>query len=222
MIGLSRRKVLALTGAAAGASLTAAAVGSPALAAPPVLDTPRGSHWKGSETQNGWTVVGGAAVTAVIVEGSDARLSLVPGAVTTLLVHVLRRFHYEVETLVAGGVSGHRADRAVAAPLESNYLSGTAFAVRPAAYPAGSTGNFFASQVLVIRDILADCGGVVRWGGDDAVTPKEGHFQIDVPPGDRRLAEAAAQLAAPGTPPDIWTPARRNRARTLENRQHHG
>jgi hypothetical protein len=214
MTGLSRREVLVLTGAVAGASLAAVAVGSPALAAPP--------SWHGSETQNGWPVVSGAAVTTATVEGSDARLSLIPGAVTTLLVHVLRRFHYEVETLVAGGVSGHTSSRAVTAPLESNYLSGTAFAVQPAAYPAGSTGNFFASQVLIIRDILADCGGVVRWGGDDPVKPKEGHFQIDVPPGDHRLTSAAAQLAAPGTPPDVWTTTRRNRARTLETRQHRG
>src|SRR4051812_36214159 len=126
-----------------------------ALAARTAPATP--SRRRGSDTQNGWPVVGGAAVTAVGVEGGDARLSLIPGAVTTLLLHVLRRLHYEVETLVGGDVSGHGSHRAVAAPLESNYLSGTAFAVRPAAYPVGSTGNFFASQVLVIRDILADC-----------------------------------------------------------------
>ena len=128
MTGLSRRDVLVLTGAAA-ASLAVVAVGSPALAAPAAL--PARLRWTGSDTQNGWPVVGGSAVTAVTVEGSDARLSPVAGAVITLLVHVWRRFHFEVEAPVAGGVSSHGSDRAVAAPLESNYLSGTAFAVRP-------------------------------------------------------------------------------------------
>ena len=72
---------------------------------------------------------------------------------------------------------------------------GTAIAVRPGLYPAGSTGSMFPQELVVIRD-LAECEGVVRWGGDDKACPKEGHFQIDVLPSDGRLDHVAAKIRA--------------------------
>lgn len=215
MDGLSRRNLLVMAGAVAGASLVAVSGGTPALA-----QAPAASHWNGANSQNGWPVLNAAHVESVVVEGSDVKVGLLPGAVSALLLHVLRRYHYEVETLAGGDVASYTTDRTVGAPLESNYLSGTAVAIRPSAYPVHSTGNFFSAQVLVIRDILADCAGVVRWGGDDPTAPKEGHFQIDVPPGDRRLAAAVAQLSGVGAPPDVWTAERRNRAQALARQQH--
>lgn len=73
-----------------------------------------------------------------------------------------------------------------AQPHESNYSSETAIAIRPNTYPLGISGGLFPHELIVIRDILAEYDGVVRWGGDERV-PKESHFQVDVPPGDARI-----------------------------------
>jgi hypothetical protein len=44
-----------------------------------------------------------------------------------------------------------------------------------------------------VRDILADCDGLVVWGGDLTLV-KVSHFHIAARPGDRALARAAARL----------------------------
>src|SRR5512144_2477150 len=55
---------------------------------------------------------------------------------TTMLLHVARRFHYKVDTPRGGDVTGHRTEtRTVPQPYESNYLSGTAVAIRSGGYP---------------------------------------------------------------------------------------
>ncbi|WP_411069538.1 hypothetical protein [Streptomyces sp. cmx-4-25] len=114
--------------------------------------------------------------------------------VETVLVHVVTRFHYEIDALRAGEVVGWREPGSVRKSLaESNLASGTAVQIRPGSYPSGTRGGFFPLEELVIRDILADCDGVVRWGGDDA-TPDESLFSIDVPPGDNRLVKVAAKI----------------------------
>lgn len=225
----SRRRLLAAVGAAAGVT-TGLVTAEPARAAA-AFSTPAtaatGAPWHRTVTQNGWPVVDGDAVTRVKIEGSDAAVSVLPGDVATVLEHVARRYHYEVETLGRGDVRGHVTDRDVDAPQESNYLSGTALAIRPESYPAGAQGNMFARQLLVIRDILADCGGVVRWGGDNQDAPKEGHFQIDVAPGDLRLAQLATRIrdrqtqpgGDAGAPADVLLTARRTAAQSLQRRQ---
>lgn len=62
--------------------------------------------------------------------------------------------------------------------------SGTAIAIHPVLYPDGSKDGFFPHETVVVQDILADCEGVVRWGGDEKVS-MESHFQVDVPPATR-------------------------------------
>jgi hypothetical protein len=85
---------------------------------------------------------------------------------------------------------------------QSNYLSGTALGIRPGSYPVGQRGNLFPKELIVIEDMVAECEGVVRWGGDLSV-PMEGHFQIDLPPTEarvRRLAERFGYLDAFDSP----------------------
>lgn len=80
--------------------------------------------------------------------------------------------------------------------------------------------------MVVIRDILAELDGVVRWGGDDR-KPDEALFYLTVGPGDRRLSEIAARLrrwdqqpdAGPGTEVDVLDTKRRGAAKSLENKQ---
>ncbi|MFF2526987.1 hypothetical protein [Streptomyces liangshanensis] len=114
--------------------------------------------------------------------------------VETVLVHVVSRFHYEIDALHAGDVVGWRNPGSIRKGLpESNLASGTAVRIRSGSYPPGARGGFYPLEEIVVRDILAECEGVVRWGGDDR-RPDESLFYIDVPPGDERLTEVAAKI----------------------------
>ncbi|WP_369187509.1 hypothetical protein [Streptomyces sp. R08] len=134
------------------------------------------------------------------VPGTGLSVALRAGDVETVLIHVIRRFHYEVDTLFAheprplhGWIKPSEV-RDSRLP-ESNQASGTAVAIRPDSYPPNSKGNFTAGQEEVIRDILADIEGVVRWGGHDR-RPYEALFYLDLRPGNPRLASVAAKIRA--------------------------
>lgn len=131
-------------------------------------------------------------VSGVPLDGVAMRMA----DVETVLVHVISRFHYEIDALRDGEVIGWRSPGSVRERLaESNLASGTAVRIRPGSYPSGAAGGFYPMEELVIRDILAECEGVVRWGGDDGV-PDESLFYIDVPPNDERLTKVAAEIRA--------------------------
>ncbi|MCE7006079.1 M15 family metallopeptidase [Kibdelosporangium philippinense] len=207
---------LFLAGVAGGVAATWTA-GVPALAAE-----------VSGMSQNGWAVQPqtAGALASHRIEGSNASVTLLSGAVATVLLHVARRFNYEIGTLQDGDVTGYTA-AVSGVPFESNYRSGTAIAIKPACYPAGARGNLFPHEIAAVRDILAECEGVVRWGGDDKKTPKEGHFQIDVPQGSAALARVAGKIAGwdssagqgAGVPADVFAPARRKAANELATRQ---
>ncbi|WP_043637183.1 hypothetical protein [Nonomuraea candida] len=132
------------------------------------------------------------------VGGSDIMVNLRLGEPATILLYVLGRFHYEIDELKAAEsqVIGYRPLGSISASSPaSNHASGTAVTIRPDWYPAGSRGNFFPHQAVVLRDVLLECEGVVRWGGDDD-RPDESRFTIDVPPGDKRLQRVAAKIRA--------------------------
>ncbi|WP_405899597.1 hypothetical protein OG242_20795 [Streptomyces sp. NBC_00727] len=176
--------------------------------------------WNRPTSANGWPVVGQA--TRQRVEGTvKVEVSLLAGEVSTVLLYVARRFAYEIDILHPGDLLGHTTDRAVGATFESNHLSGTALAVRPLFYPLGAqpgTG-MTERERTVVEDILADCAGVVAWGGE--LSPvKESHFHIDVRPGDARLERLARSItgwhATPGKGAgaiDAFAPDRLRRAR---------
>ena len=139
----------------------------PAPAASAAAGGPGRREWTGDVSANGWPIGGG--ITSHAVQGSSAVASLRDGAAAVVLLHVLRRWHYEigpVDTGEGGALVTRTTDRAVDADFESNHLSGTAVAVRPAAYPLGGTEGLWPDQELIVRDILLDCAGTVRWGGD--------------------------------------------------------
>ena len=102
--------------------------------------------------------------------------------------------------------------------------SGTAVRVRPGFYPAGVRGGFFSQQQVVVRDVLAELGGVVRWGGDYPA-PDESLFSIDVRPGDKRLAQFAARIRGrqlepgAGAPVNVLSGSRRKAAEALARRR---
>ncbi|ONK10560.1 M15 family metallopeptidase [Streptomyces sp. MP131-18] len=191
--GLSRRHVLTTgLGVAGAAALWSTGTGGTAHAAP--ADD---SRWRDENSANGWPVVDEA--DSHRIEGSGLDVRLLVGDVSVVLLHVARRYHYEIHELRRGEVTGHLTERAVAQPYESNHLSGTAIALRPGAHPVGVQDGLFPQQRAAVRHILAECEGVVGWGGDEQ-TPKESHFEIAVGPGDARLARLADLIrgAAPG------------------------
>ena len=221
-IGAPSRRRLLMSGAGlvGGVALGGAGMSGTASAA---SITAGASVWSGGTSANGWPVI--PEPEARRIEGSDIDVTVRPGDVATVLLHVARRYYYEIDTLRKGEVSGHGASREIAQPYESNYLSGTAIAIRPGSYPVGVKEGFFPLELMVIRDILAECKGVVRWGGDEEI-PKESHFQIDVGPGDRRLENFADQISAwhlrPGQGAgsiDPFTAARRSASQRMERKQ---
>ncbi|GHD49242.1 hypothetical protein [Streptomyces galbus] len=219
---ISRRSLLR---AAAGTGVLAVAAGP--LTTPASAGTPAAKgQWTGDVSANGWRI-DPTAVAVHPVEGSATSLALRCGPAATVLLHVVRRWHYEIaplDTGEGGGATGHTTGRAVGADFESNHLSGTAVALHPTAYPLAGSEGLWPHQEAIVRDILADCDGVVVWGGD--LTPvKASHFHIATRPGDRALNRTAARLdtsrrttsraQSPGRVADPASPSRLAQARRL-------
>ncbi|RZB13470.1 hypothetical protein StrepF001_43995 [Streptomyces sp. F001] len=208
----TRRQALGIT---AGITAGALLVGVPTAAA-----APERSAWHGRRTQNHWPVIDDSHTDTFRIEGTGVDVPLLKGDVATVLLYVARRFAYEIDMLRPGDVQGHTAHRTVGADIESNHLSGTAIAIRPLFYPLGAQSGTGLSDLekVVVADILADCQGVIRWGGH-AKPVKESHFQIDVHPGDPGLASLARRIrgeeAGPGSGAgsiDPFLPSRRKKA----------
>ncbi|KPH99575.1 hypothetical protein OK074_0704 [Actinobacteria bacterium OK074] len=215
--------------AGAGTAYAADGTGAASAGASTGSSASASASSSGPVSANGWPVdtspnTGGSVWTRP-VPGTGFGVEVAIGDVETILVHVVRRFHYEVDALRAGDVIGYRP-LARTEDYETNHASGTAVDIRPDSYPAGARGGFYAPELAVVRDILADCEGVVKWGGDFA-TPDESHFQIDVPPGSTELTRVAAKLrtwnATPGegagVAQDPRDAERRAAARELQRRQ---
>lgn len=186
--GLSRRRFAGATGAVAGAVvLGPMGAVAPASAAVPA---PAGT-WKDRRSANGWPVL--TEAKEYDIEGSGQSVRLADGDASVLLLHVARRFHYEIDQLRRGDVRGHSTSGTFQARYESNHLSGTAIAIRPEAYPVGVKGGLYPQELVIVRDILTELDGTVRWGGDFA-TPKESHFEIAVRSGHPKLKGVARKI----------------------------
>ncbi|KOX18585.1 hypothetical protein ADK67_35805 [Saccharothrix sp. NRRL B-16348] len=204
---LGRRRFLAIAGGLAAAASVGLAT-SPAASAAPPANPPARPH----------------SLATFAVEGSNASVTLLSGPSAVVLLHVARRFHYEVDALGAEDITGY-AEVPAGTPFAADYRSGTAIAILAARYPAGATGGLFPHELAIVRDVLAECEGVVRWGGDFRETPKEGHFRVDVKPGDPTLARVAKKIGGwvdgpgRGAPADPFAPGRRQAAERLAERQ---
>lgn len=111
----------------------------------------------------------------------------------TILIYVARRFNYEVRALGKCDVVGFRPWSEIAAGVSTNLASGTAIQILPGSLPLGTAGNLFGSELRAIRSILADCDGVVAWGGD-ADIPDESLFEIVKNPRDKDLGALASRI----------------------------
>ncbi|WP_037672520.1 hypothetical protein [Streptomyces globisporus] len=204
---MTRRTVVrtaAVVGAAAalGPVLSATATAAPVEAVTGAVTGSRKPR-RPATSANGWTIQTNvdrdSQVWTRSVSGTGLTVPVWIGDVETVLLHVVRRFHYEVEELHAGDLVGWRpAEEVRRRHPESNLASGTAVRIRPG---AGAQGSLFPLQTDTVRAVLADCAGVVRWGGDDKPVD-ESLFYIAVGPLDTRLADLAARIrewnATPG------------------------
>lgn len=177
---------------------------------------------------NGWTIQANtdrdSQVWTRSVAGTGLNVAVWIGDVEMILLHVVRRFHYEIEEIQRIDLTGWCGISKLHKGLpESNLASGTAVRIRPG---ARAKGGFFPLQELVLRDVLADCAGVVRWGGDDREVD-ESLFYIAVGPHDKRVRTVADKLrgwaATPGegagAAVDVLSPSRRSRADSLARAQ---
>ncbi|MFD8858004.1 hypothetical protein [Streptomyces vinaceus] len=217
--GLPRRRFVAAASGAAGAVALWSFGSGTAAAAPKPKPGNEPAAWKGKNTANGWPVV--TSAPAHLIEGSSVSVAVLDGDVATILLHVARRFHYEVDSLRQGEVTGHSGDRKVAQPYESNHLSGTAIAIRPQAYPAGARDGLYPHELVIVRDILTELDGTVAWGGDEK-TAKESHFHIALKPGHPKIKNVARKIRewneAPGKGAgavDAFEPSRRRAAKAF-------
>jgi len=222
---ISRRGLLRV---AAGTGVLAVVSGTSITSA--LATAPSAGQWSGEVSANGWRI-DPSSVTIHHVQGSAASLGLRRGDAGAVLLHVARRWHYEIAALdtgEGGGATGHTTRRTVGADFESNHLSGTAVALHPTAYPLNGSEGLWPYQESIVRDILADCDGTVVWGGD--LTPvKVSHFHIAARPGDRALARVAARLDSvritarraqtAGAVADPAAPSRRAKVRSLHRPQ---
>lgn len=139
----------------------------------------------GGTSYNGWPA--NSDPNAINVEPFGDRYGLpfpggvVAGDVTTVLGYVAVQLHNRVEECVAGWDWGYSYRENVNNPGSlSCHASGTAIDYNAPNHPNGASGTFNSAQVATIRDILAEVGGAVQWGGDYTGTTDEMHFEIIV------------------------------------------
>lgn len=146
-----------------------------------------------STSQNGWSVdLTGALQDRSEVAGVAFPNGVRKGDVATVLFYVARRFHAEVEPLHPGWCWGWYVKTIEGTSAISNHASGTAIDLNAPAHPMGRRGSFSSAKVTAIHRILADCDGVVRWGGDYTGRPDEMHFEINA--GAAAVAKLAAKI----------------------------
>lgn len=144
-------------------------------------------------SQNGWTANDRTLIESRTVPGGS--LPVRKGPAGDLLVYVATQFHGRVEHLVWPGCWGYAERQIIGGTELSNHASGTAIDLNAPQHPLSAVGTFTTHQVGAIRQILSECSGVIRWGGDYVGRKDEMHFEIDARPDDDAVAVAAAKLA---------------------------
>lgn len=149
--------------------------------------------------------------TRVIEPVSGVRLAIVDNDnVADLFTYLVQQFHKRVDDVTKPHPKddwGYEYRPNVNNPSRlSNHSSGTAIDLDATEHPnAVQTAKTYSSQqISTVHKILAEMDGVIRWGGDYSGTPDAMHFEINVQPGDPRLAAAAhkvrKQTGKPSTP----------------------
>ena len=151
-------------------------------------------------SQNGWEAGDRTKVklTTVTVPGTSTRLPVRAGDVATVLLWAATRWHREVEPLVEPGNWGYAYRAIRGATTLSNHASGTAIDLNAPKHPLGTNpeANFTKDQIKAVRRIVADSGGVLRWGGD--YTGRKDGMHLEINAGPAAVAALAARIRATG------------------------
>ncbi|WAX77402.1 hypothetical protein [Streptomyces sp. KMM 9044] len=202
--GLSRRTVVRT--AAVVTAMTAAGLASGPTAASAAETGPSGQKTapkRPDTTPNGWPVQQNAdrdtQVWTRAVAGTGLDVPVWIGDPEAILLHVVRRYHYEVTEIRSGELVGwQKVNEPELRTPQANLASGTAVRIRPG---ASAPGSLFPLEKAMVRDIVTDCAGVVRWGGDDSPAD-ESLFYLAAGPKDPRVRKLADWLrdgeASPG------------------------
>lgn len=169
---------------------------------------------------NGWTASptrSDIGVEPLEVAGVQFPSGVRSGAAATVLGYVAEQFHRRVEPLVDGWCWGFNYRQNRNSDNLSCHASGTAVDLNAPNHPNGKSGTFNVRERGEIRKILAECDGVVRWGGDFTGTPDEMHFELVGSPAE--VAVVAHKLTAPTAPSeetDDMTPEQDKRLKNIE------
>lgn len=128
-------------------------------------------------SQNGYRANDRSLIASYNVPGG--KISMRKGDVATILVYVAKRFHSEVENLIWPGNWGYAERKIRGGSSLSNHASGTAIDLNAPQHYLGARGTFSKRQVRVIKSILSDLEGVIRWGGNYSGRKDEMHFEIN-------------------------------------------
>lgn len=133
--------------------------------------------------QNGWAASSNRVAINVDsnfnVNGVTFPGGVKAGDVSTVLHYVADQFHKRVETLRPGWCWGYNYRSISGGVGLSNHSAACAIDVNAPAHPQGKRNTFSAAQVSQIQRIVAECHGVVRWGGTyRSAAVDEMHFEI--------------------------------------------
>jgi hypothetical protein len=149
-------------------------------------------------SQNGWSASPTLKRRPLVVNG----VSFAPGIrddddVEFVLRYFAEQYAARVEPLRSPGCWGfsYRADKNQASDL-SNHASGTAIDLNAPQHPndVPTSRTFTAKQIAEVHQILAECHGALRWGGDYTHTVDAMHVEINV--SSARLKEIVTQMQA--------------------------
>lgn len=143
--------------------------------------------------QNGWPADPTRAhIVGLTVCGVSFPGGVRGGDVETVLRYVAEQFHRRVHSLTPGWCWGYSYRDVKGSTDLSNHAGGYAIDVDAPSHPLGAVGTFTPAQVATIHAILAELGGVVRWGGDYSGRKDEMHFEVVGTPA--QVAAVAARL----------------------------
>ena len=154
-------------------------------------------------SQNGWAVLDFGDMDRSAIAGVTFPNGFRTGDVAYVMHWFFTQFHRRVEPLETPGCWGYDKRTIDDTGVWSNHASGTAGDVNAPQHPRGKRGTFTTAQVAEIRDLLAYCDGVIRWGGDFSTTVDDMHFEIAA--GSGRVADLAAKIRKDTTMADLPT-----------------
>ena len=133
-------------------------------------------------SQNGWPVASAEEQDRDPIFGNvKVPNGVLKGDVAIIFRYVAKRFDETVESLRAGTCWGWFVKKIEGSNTYSNHASGTAIDLNADRHPMGipASQNMTPRQIAACRQIVADCEGVIRWGGDYSGRPDPMHWEIN-------------------------------------------